>query len=122
MKKLTADGQEVIVYTRRFAGAGTHDAFYAHGSGWGPVADVTRADGSLWITWNWTLKDGNQYYYVGVGPGDEDFVNGWIIGYGDWITPPLVGWFQGEAFNFVARPTTSLKFNSAQFTAWQLGP
>jgi hypothetical protein len=121
MKKLTPDGNEVVVYTRRFTAAGHHDAWPTHAVTWYSLGEATAFSGDFYIVWSFDLKDGTRWFYLGIGPTDLQGADSWYSGYGDFRVPNLANWYEGEAFNFVARPTTSWKGTDAQLAAFLAG-
>jgi len=118
MKKLTEDGNEVIVYTRRFANGGHHDSWPSHAVAWYSLGEATSSSGAFYIVWSFDLKDAERWFYLGIGPTDAEGAEGWYEGYGSFRVPNLSAWYEGEAFNFIARPTTNWKGTNSQLLAF----
>lgn len=123
VKVLNPNGSVSIAASYHFPPAGAqparrHDLFPTHGNGNLDYSENVCASGNFCASWEWYLKDGSRWNYLVIPslPRAEYIIR--ENAYEFFLTPGLVGFWEGEAYNYVLRANTTLKLTDDELNTY----
>ena len=118
MKQKNSFGNFQIVAQHSRGVRKKYDAFYSHGSGWTFVTKVLGSPGPVVLFTQWTLKNGQPYFYEEGTFADNIALNDFILLCIGTETPHWPPTYTGEWYNKIIRGQTKTKLTLAQYLVW----